>query len=59
MELENEAKLDILSKLINMQLEHVAGSVLANLCEIDLANAVVANPEWSAVADDSARTRGN
>ena len=48
-------KLDIMSKLIDMQLEHIAGDILANLSDVDIANAVAANPKWSAIATGRGR----
>ena len=50
-------KLDIISKLIAMQLENIAGDILSSLSDIDFANAVVANPEWSAIATGKGRVR--
>ena len=46
----SERKLDIVSELmIDMQLENIAGDILSNLSDMDIANTVVANPKWSAI----------
>ena len=49
------SSVDIISKLIDRQLEHIIEDILSYLSEMDIANAVTANPEWSAVA--TSRTR--
>ena len=42
--LNKSNEFDIISKLIDMQLEDIAGDILSNLSEMDMANAVLANP---------------
>lgn len=54
---DDVSKLDILSLLIDMQLEKIVETIFSNLGEEDVANAVTANPKWSAIAANRARVK--
>ena len=48
---------DIISELKDRQMEHIAEDIFSNVSEIDIANALAANPKWSAIATNSGRIK--
>ena len=55
LDFQQSSPVDIISELIDRQLEDIAGDIISNLSDMDMANAVAANPKWSAIATGRAR----